>query len=124
MKAELTFRVFPYRAGRCYGNIVWAERDRGSAYYRVSRFAGRNGVFPADHPVGGKVFGDGSQGGDGENIVKFRSMGYWASCFPEGDGITWQPLRGQDDAKCLADIREAFGWDAAWDKSVSKQVSP
>lgn len=117
---DLTFRVFPFRAGLGMGNIVWAQRDRGSPYYRVSAFAGSNGKFPPNHPVGGSVFGEGSQGGDGENIRRFREMGYWASCFPEGDGIAWKPLNGQDDAQCLSDIREAFGWDAAWDKTVAK----
>jgi len=122
-QANLKFRVFPFRDKRGMGNIIWAERDRGSAYYRVSKFAGNGGRFPPGHPVGGSVFGEGSQGGDGENIRKFRDMGYWASCFPEGDGITWRPLNGQTDAQCLADICEAFGWDAAWDKSIAKEIT-
>jgi hypothetical protein len=108
-------KVFPFRENRCMGNIIWAERDQGSAYYRVSRFAMRGGVFPKDHPVGGRGLGDEyGQCGDGDNINRFRAMGYWASCFPEGDGITWRPLNGQTDAQCLDDIRAAFGWPASW----------
>lgn len=107
--------VYPFREKLCYGNIKWAERDRGSAYYRVSRFAMRAGKFPPGHPVGGGSHEtDSSQCGSGENIKTFRALGYWASCFPEGDGITWKPLNGQTDDQCMADIRQAFGWDADW----------
>lgn len=114
-------KVFPYREKLAHGNIIWAERDRGSAYYRVSRFAGRNGKFTADHPIApnGDVMGSsagGSQGGDGPKLQAFRDRGYWASCFPEGDGVTWKPLNGQDDDQCLKDIRECFGWDVQWER--------
>jgi len=54
------------------------------------------------------------QCGDGESIQLFRKMGYWASCFPEGDGITWKPLNGQNDEQSMDDIKAAFGWDARW----------
>ena len=114
VKATLRVKVYPFREKLGMGNIVWAERDRGSAYYRVSKFAGLGGKFPPDHPVGGNVYGEGSQGGSGENIKAFRALGYWASCFPEGDGITWKPLNGQTDEQCMADIKAAFGWDAHW----------
>lgn len=113
--APLQVKVYPFREQRGMGNIIWAERDQGSSYYRVSRFAMRAGVFPSTHPVGGNGIGD-EQGqcGDGENIKRFRALGYWASCFPEGDGITWRPLNGQGDEQCMADIKAAFGWDARW----------
>lgn len=111
----LNFKVYPFREKLGMGNIIWAERDQGNAYYRVSRFAMRSGKFPADHPVGGTRHPtDFSQGGSGAAIDKFRERGYWASCFPEGDGITWKPERGQSDEQCMADIRECFGWDAQW----------
>lgn len=113
--AALRVKVYPFREKLGMGNIIWAERDRGSAYYRVSRFAMRAGKFPPDHPVGGTRHAtDSSQGGSGSTIDAFRERGYWASCFPEGDGITWKPERGQTDEQCMVDIRECFGWDAAW----------
>lgn len=111
----LPVKVHPYREKLAYGNIIWAQRDQGSAYYRVSRFAMRAGQFPPGHPVGGSGRSDAeAQCGDGESIQRFRALGYWASCFPEGDGITWKPLKGQSDEQCLADIKAAFGWDARW----------
>ena len=113
--SELKVQVFPYREGSNTGNIIWAERDRGSAYYRVSKFAMNGGKFPKDHPVGGGS-DTACQMGTGENIQRFRARGYWASCFPEGDGITWKPLNGQSDDQCLADIVTAFGWDVKWNK--------
>lgn len=115
----LPVKVYPYREKLAHGNIVWAERDRGDAYYRYSRFSGR-GKFTRDHPVAPNADSMGSgagagQGGDGPMLKAFRERGYWASCFPEGDGITWKPERGQDDDQCLKDIRECFGLpDVKW----------
>lgn len=111
--APLRVKVYPYREKLAHGNIIWGQRDQGSAYYRVSSLAMRGGVFPKGHPVGGSN-GISAQCGTGENIERFRALGYWASCFPEGDGITWKPLKGQSDEQCMADIRAAFGWDAVW----------
>lgn len=109
-------KVFPYLEKIGMGNIVWADRDRGSAYYRVSKYAGRNGRFTLDHPAapGAPCLGisaGGAQVGDSASLKAFRERGYWASCFPEGDGITWKPLHGQSDEQCITDIRECFGWD-------------
>jgi hypothetical protein len=115
---KLNFRVFPFRKGVGMGNIIWAERDHGSAYYSVSRFALRAGKFPADHPVGGGSDHSTGQYGESDGMRKFRERGYWASCFPEGDGITWEPKQGQSDTQCLTDIRECFGWDAKWGEQV------
>lgn len=92
--------VYPYRSGVAHGNIMWPKRHPMRA-----------GKFPPDHPVGG---GFGDECGDGDNIKRFRALGYWASCFPEGDGITWRPKLDQSDAQCLSDILEAFSWDARW----------
>lgn len=125
----MEFKVYPYREGRGYGNVIWAERNEGSAYYRVSKYAMRNGRFPPNHPVGGKATYSTSEMSDAPTITAFRERGYWASCFPEGDGITWKPLNGQSDAQCLADIRECFGWDAKWadlaiiEKDANAEVS-
>jgi hypothetical protein len=112
--AVLPVKAYPYRKGMGMGNIIWAERNQGSSYYRTSKFAMRGGKFPPNHPVGGGDAGA-AQMGTGENITKFRERGYWASCFPEGDGITWEPKEGQSDEQCLTDIRECFGWDVSWE---------
>lgn len=83
------------------GNVMW----RG-------KHPMRGGVFPADHPASpkGKVCSDYSQLGDTEKMTAFRERGYWASCFPEGDGITMACGAGQDAAKVAADLAEVFGW--------------
>ena len=101
-------------------NIIWAERDRGSAYYRVSKFAMNGGKFPASHPCapfeGEKQFDDRSQCGASKGLTAFRERGYWASCFPEGDGITlkwWDDPAAPDKTavQVMRDIRECFGWE-------------
>jgi hypothetical protein len=93
-------------------NIIWAERNLGSAYYRVSRFAMRAGKFPSNHPCANSEMGKAS------GLDAFRARGYWASCFPEGDGITlkwWgEPGLGDSDKtaeEVMRDIRECFGWE-------------
>ena len=127
MNIALKFTVYPYRHGVGMGNIIWADRNRGDAYYRVSEFAARNGKFPPTHPAAPRsdVFQRdlGSQCGSSEPLTAFRARGYWASCFPEGDGITWQPMNGQSDAQCLTDIRECFGWDARWAPGLEKTLA-
>lgn len=96
--------ISPYRQGVHYGNILW--RDKHPM---------RGGKFPASHPVGGSFMDSKpDQCGNGDNIQAFRARGYWASCFPEGDGITYQPLKGQDAETCMKDVREVFGWEVVW----------
>lgn len=114
MKPALEVQFFPYHKGVGSGNLVWTERDRGSAYYRVSKYAPRNGIFPPDHPAAAntQVFQRdlGSQCGAGERLTAFRARGYWASCFPEGDGITFQHEDERSDETVMNDVRECFGW--------------
>lgn len=106
----------------CTANIIWAKRDRGSAYYRTSRFAARNGGFTTDHPCAPfdkdsyRNPDDSSQFGNSATLRAFRGRGYWASCFPEGDGITlkwWQDVEPSEKTaeQVMQDIRECFGWE-------------
>lgn len=100
-------------------SIIWAERNLGDDYYRVSRFAMRYGKFPATHPCA--PFDedppkDSSQMGGSKRLSEFRRRGYWASCFPEGDGITlkwWEDCEPSDKTaeQVMQDIRECFGWE-------------
>lgn len=98
-------------------NIIWAPRDRGDAYYRVSQFGMKNGKFPATHPCA-PFDGDepgGAQMGGSKQLTAFRQRGYWASCFPEGDGITfqWWDVSEPSDktmTQVVRDIEECFGW--------------
>ena|ERR1700677_2778878 len=102
-------------------NIIWAERDRGSAYYRVSKFAMNAGKFPANHPcapLDDEAPKNSTQMGGSKALTAFRARGYWASCFPEGDGITlkwWDedtPAQPDKTAEqVMHDIRECFGWE-------------
>jgi hypothetical protein len=87
--------------GHGYGNIMWKP------FHPM-----RNGRFPADHPASPRgtfdSMGDG-QIGDGK-MIEFRERGYWASCFPEGDGITMKVGRDQSPEQVAKDITEVFGW--------------
>lgn len=99
----LTTRIIGYVEGVRYGNIIWPKA-----------WPMQNGKFPKSHPVGGGFCdsGDG-QCGNSEAMKLFRQRGYWASCFPEGDGITWKPLSGQSLEQVEADVKECFGWNVA-----------
>ena len=58
-----------------------------------------------------------SQMGGSKKLTAFRQRGYWASCFPEGDGITlkwWEDVPSDPDKtaeQVMHDIRECFGWN-------------
>lgn len=88
--------------GSWNGNIMWP-----------GEYEARGGIFPTDHPcaAGTKVFaGNDYQAGDSETLRSFRERGYWASCFPEGDGITLRCKNGQCEDDVIKDIEQVFGW--------------
>lgn len=83
-----------------YGNIMWKPAHPM-----------RGGVFPKTHPAApGYKFGVKNEIGDGGKMKEFRERGYWASCFPEGDGITMECLAEQTPDQVAKDIQEVFGW--------------
>lgn len=96
MKVE----VRPYQPGICHGNILWQGRWPMSG-----------GKFPLGHPCGNGHEPGGLDFGSSEGLKEFRSRGYWASCFPEGDGITFKPERGQSNKQVRQDVAECFGWE-------------
>jgi hypothetical protein len=79
-----------------------------------TKFPALSGLFPAGHPAApsSPAFGRPEcQCGTSPALERFRGLGYWASCFPEGDGLTLMPLREQDAAQVSTDLRVCFGWD-------------
>lgn len=96
----LTIR-FMWPGPEYVANILWN-----------GRWPMRGGLFPKGHPVGGGDIGGDpcSQYGDNPAMTAFRSRGYWASCFPEGDGITIRVPEGRTKAEVMRDITECFGW--------------
>jgi len=95
----------------CHGNIIWAERNEGNAYYRTSRYAMRGGKFPPFHPVSPNSNGSNERAemGASDPLKALRERGYWASCFPEGDGITMECQNGQTAEQAFRDIQETLG---------------
>ncbi|EJB5271563.1 hypothetical protein ACTNNG_004538 [Vibrio parahaemolyticus] len=49
-----------------------------------------------------------------DSLKKLKPLGYWASAFPEGDGITFSVNKGviKTDDNILSDFRDAFNWVA------------
>lgn len=96
--AALAVEYFHTLPGVGPANVMW----RG-------RWPMRGGSFPREHPVGGTSLRDNSmQLGTSGQMAAFRAKGYWASCFPEGDGMIVQTDRDADSV--AADIKECFGW--------------
>ena len=92
------------RPGGYTGNILWPIQKS------------RNGRFSPTHPVAPNavIWGNSTKSGEmgpSDKMSAFRALGYWASCFPEGDGITMRCERGQNTAKVVEDIKAVFGWD-------------
>ncbi|OAI06112.1 hypothetical protein A1353_09600 [Methylomonas methanica] len=45
------------------------------------------------------------------SLEKLRSLGYWASAFPEGDGVAFKhELNNKSDSEMLADFQMCFDW--------------
>lgn len=101
LSKPLTVTYIHEQPGISYGNIMWSPAHRM-----------RHGKFPATHPAepnGTVRFRD--ECGEGSKMRAFRQCGYWASCFPEGDGITMKTLNGQTPEQVVADIKSVFGWE-------------
>ena len=94
----MQIRYIHGRKGESNSNILWS-----------TKYPMRGGVFPKNHPIGGG-WGPDVQAGESDNINAFRSKGYWASCFPEGGGITID-TQEKTEAEVVADIKECFGWE-------------
>lgn len=90
------------RTANGYGNIIW-----GGAWPM------RGGKFPKPHPCAGNpqptVFANPETHGD-DPLGRFRARGYFASCFPEGDGIAFDPPAGRTVVEIIRDIEECFGF--------------
>lgn len=100
LKVEVRFGA----KGVCYSNILWTPAHPM-----------RRGAFPSSHPCAEdpKAFTfDAPAVETSTNIGRFRARGYWASCFPEGDGITFWP--DKDDKprqQQIDDIEECFRFE-------------
>lgn len=68
----------------------------------------RNGKFLSTHPfIDCKeplTFANNPHPDATDRLNKFRQAGYFASCFPEGDGITIQRLKGQSEQQLIEDV--------------------
>lgn len=97
-------KVIVHHRGVSYGNIMF---DRA--------YPMRSGRFPTDHPCAGNarptVFPGGNIPATQDPLGLFRARGYFASCFPEGDGIAFDPPAGKTPAEIETDVRQCFGFE-------------
>lgn len=87
-------KVLIGKKGLSFSNILWA-----------GRFPMYGGVFPKNHPCSDNpkptVFTYEEQPATNDRLGRFRARGYLASCFPEGDGISFAPI---DEARGVPEI--------------------
>lgn len=96
---EMKIRVqYTHWKKNCYySNIIWEKK-----------YPMRGGKFPKTHPCYNNgeldmtVFSQPKNNTGNDGLSKLRKLGYWASCFPEGDGITLQP----PDNKTPEDVKK------------------
>ncbi len=92
--SKLTLKYFPYRKGLAYGNLMFEKS------YPMKR-----GKFPKDHPFAPECNMDGfPQIGEGEKLKALRELGYYISCFPEGDGMCFSHDENKPQEKVIEDI--------------------
>jgi hypothetical protein len=91
---------------------VHAGKLQVEYYHQFERHLG-NIMWPKSLGTSNKTHPVTSVGCDADSpLGKFRALGYFASCFPEGDGITMKDESGEKSANDVAeDIRRCFGWD-------------
>ena len=72
----------------------------------------RGGKFAANHPFGDNpemlTFSNTPAMAD-DKLSKFRQAGYYASCFPEGDGIVFSVIVEKSKQEVEKDITEILG---------------
>ncbi len=90
--------------GVCMSNILWRR------YWPE-----RRNPFPTAHPCTGNpkptVFVGDEVPDTNDPLGLFRKRGYFASCFPEGDGIAFRPPEGKTEKEIEEDVRQCFGFE-------------
>lgn len=95
------------RKGVCYWNILWDGRFRLNSPDHPCYLSKSKTVFKFD----------GEPPIDDSPLSQFRERGYWASCFPEGDGISFAPNDESVTREQVAkDIKECFGFEVLPEK--------
>ena len=104
MTAPLTVEFFGYLPGLGKGNLLWPKPFHPR----------RGGKFPRSHPCSTNprptVTWREDQPASDDPLGRFRARGYLASCFPEGDGICFEPPEGRASDDQVRDVEECFGW--------------
>jgi hypothetical protein len=73
-------------------------------------------LFPPHHEYKGNLLWNASDGIGRESEIstslnQLRELGYWASAFPEGDGVTFTEDSGKKrNDELVLDVRACFGW--------------
>lgn len=93
-ETKLTLRYFPYRKGIAYGNLMFEKS-----------FPMKRGRFPKDHPFAPECNMDNYPSiGEGDKLKALRELGYYISCFPEGDGMCFSPAASKTEEQVIEDI--------------------
>ena len=108
--SEIAAKYYCPLPGVGKGNLLW---DAANPM--------RGGKFPPSHPLATnpEPMTIGRPEPTDDPLGKFRAMGYWASCFPEGDGLCFDAPEGVTFEQMIADVRTCFPW-----RIVVKRAEP
>jgi len=99
--SDFTAKYYCPLPGSGKGNLMWSPEHRM-----------RGGKFPASHPLSAnpEPMTIGRPTPTDDPLGKFRALGYWASCFPEGDGLCFDAPEGVSFEQIIEDVRACFPW--------------
>lgn len=97
-----------------YWNLKWDHVTLGIRHQRWDPKK-RLFMFAPPHPCHENpvptVWGREEQPNTNDPLGRLRARGYLASCFPEGDGISFEPPQGRSVDQVADDFLECFGFD-------------
>lgn len=94
----IELKYFPLVKG-AYGNLLFIGKS----------FPMKNGKFPKDHPFAPNGDMDNYPSiGISEKLESLRKLGYYVSCFPEGDGMCFSHARDKSQNQVIQEISLAL----------------
>lgn len=59
-----------------------------------------------------------------KSVSELVALGYWASFYPEGDGVTFTDSTGKDDTQMIDEFKAAFSWATVIPRQPENEDQP
>lgn len=105
-KEMIELKYFPLLKG-AYGNLMFIGKS----------FPMKNGKFPKDHPFAPMDNMDNYPSiGVSEKLESLRKLGYYVSCFPEGDGLCFSHSFQKSQQEVIDEISRTLNAKLIYEK--------